>query len=215
MVIYLTVPPKRDDWPALFRAGIGVMLTPRSGIRSELAAEAPCWAADNGCYALGERFDLAGYLAWLAAMAPLADRCLFAPAPDVVGDAEATLARSLPVLPEIRRLGFKAALVAQDGLERLPVPWDAFDCLFVGGTDPWKFSERAYGLVAATIARGKWTHQGRVNGFPRLAAAAVAGIGSADGTSLAFNPRRYVPEIAGWVDRLNRQPPLPMGAGDG
>ena len=42
-----------------------------------------------------------------------------------VGDAAATLTRSAPMLPRIRALGYPAALVAQDGLEHLAVPWDA------------------------------------------------------------------------------------------
>jgi hypothetical protein len=109
------------------------------------------------------------------------------------------------VLPELRRRGYRAALVAQDGLEQLPVPWDAFDALFVGGTTAWKLSEAAYGLAAEARRRGKCTHLGRVNAWPRLRMAAVSGYDSADGTTLGFNPGRYIPEIRGWLDTLAAQ----------
>lgn len=184
---------------------MGVMLTPKSGVRLAMADAFPAWAADNGCFAAGDRFDLTRYLSWLDAMQPAAPSCLFATAPDVVGDAHATLARSLPVLPELRWRGYQAALVAQDGLEQLPVPWDTFDVLFVGGTTEWKLSESAYALAAEARRRGKWTHLGRVNAWPRLRMAAVSGYDSADGTTLGFNPGRYIPEIRGWLDTLRQQ----------
>lgn len=202
---YLTVPPARSWWPAMSEAGLGVMCTPKSGVRLALATIFPAWAADNGCYAAGDRFDLTRYLVWLDAMQPAARSCLFATAPDVVGDAVATLARSLPVLPELRQRGYRAALVAQDGLERLSVPWATFDVLFVGGTTAWKLSEAAYGLVAEARWRGKGTHLGRVNAWPRLRMAAVSGYDSADGTTLGYNPGRYIPEIRGWLDTLRQQ----------
>jgi hypothetical protein len=51
------------------------------------------------------------YLAWLSARAAHAGRCAFAAAPDVVGDAAATLSRSTPMLERIHRLGYPVALV--------------------------------------------------------------------------------------------------------
>jgi hypothetical protein len=183
------------------------MLTPMMGNR---LPDGRTWCADTGCFAQPERFDLGRYLDWLAAYAAAIDRCLFATAPDVVGDAAATLARSAPVLPLIREIGYPAALVAQDGLESLAVPWDAFDCLFVGGTTGWKLSEVAYALVAEARRRGKWTHMGRVNSLRRLRAAMVGGYDSADGTFLAFGPDVNLPRVTAWLDALRRQPALPM-----
>ncbi len=166
------------------------------------------WAADTGMFAAPEKFDPDRYLAWLDARRHAADRCLFATAPDVVGDAVATLEIAAPFLPRIRALGFKAALVAQDGLEALPVPWDAFDVLFVGGTTAWKLSEAAYALVAEANRRGKWTHQGRCNSWRRLRAAQAAGYDSADGTYLAFGPDTNTPKLQRWLDRIAAQAPL-------
>lgn len=182
------------------RPDLGVMLTPMMGNRPKLANVT--WGADNGCFATPEKYTDEMYRAFLVRYQAHRDRCLFATAPDVVGDAAATLARSLDALPWIRALGYRAALVAQDGLEDLSVPWDAFDVLFVGGTTDWKLSEAAYALAAEADARGKWTHQGRVNSWRRLKAAAVSGFDSADGTFLAFGPDRNLPRLLGWLDTL-------------
>lgn len=58
-------------------------------------------------------------------------------------------------LPRIRALGFPAAIVAQNGLEYLDVPWDTFDVLFIGGNDAWKFSRAATELVQSAKEHGK------------------------------------------------------------
>jgi hypothetical protein len=145
------------------------------------------WAVDNGRFSRPEQYIDAGYLAWLRTL-PYQDRCLFATAPDVVGDAAATLELSLPMLPRIRALGLPAAFVGQDGLTIDTTPWDAFDALFIGGTTEWKLSEVAYQLAAEAKRRGKWTHMGRVNSWRRFRAAAAAGYDSADGTYLRFDP---------------------------
>lgn len=92
------------------------------------------WCADNGCFGKGYPGDTE-WFSWLKRNAHDARTCLFATAPDVVGDAEATLARSLPWLQPIRSLGYPAALVAQNGAERInDMPWDQFDVLFLGGS---------------------------------------------------------------------------------
>jgi hypothetical protein len=168
------------------------------------------WAADTGCYADPTAYDDDHLLAWPERRLPWRDRCLFATAPDRVGDPVATLALALPVLPWIRALGLPAALVAQDGSERMPIPWDKFDTFFVRGTTRWKLSEAAYVFAVEAAARGKWTHMGRVNSSARLAAAAVVGCQSADGTTIAFNPGRYEPEILRWLDRLDLQATFPL-----
>ena len=208
-MLYLSVPPDASRWRSMAEAGIGVMMTPKSGMSLGRTLAYPRWGADNDCFSPKRIFSLDRYLAWLDHMAPARDHCLFATAPDVVGDAAATLARSLPVLPELRQRGYRAALVAQDGLEALPVPWDEFDALFIGGTTAWKLSEAAYGLAREAQTRGKWTHQGRCNSWRRLRAAAVSGIDSADGTMLAFGPDKRLPQLIGWLATLERQPALP------
>jgi hypothetical protein len=156
------------------------------------------WCADNGCFGSGYPGD-AKWLAWLEKHAGDAGTCLFATAPDVVGDAAATLARSAPFLPAIRALGYPAALVAQDGLEDLDVPWDDFDVLFIGGTTAWKLGPAALGLIQQAKRRGKWVHMGRVNSEKRYRIAHAAGCDSVDGTFLTFGPDVLLPELLSWA----------------
>lgn len=190
----------------LVRKGIGFMYTPQIGNRVNLTGVP--WAADTGCFSTaGSRaFDLDAYFAWLEKMAPYRDTCLFATAPDVVGDAAATWERSKDVLPRIRWAGYPAALVAQDGLEHLSVEWDAFDCLFVGGTTAWKLSEAVVVIVAEAKRRGKWVHIGRVNSLRRLRACQLMGADSADGTFVKFGPDQNIPKVLGWFAEMERQP---------
>lgn len=158
------------------------------------------WAADNGCFSVNYVGDDA-WLSWLRKHAPHADRCLFATAPDVVGDAEATLVRSAPHLPAIRALGYSAALVAQDGLEDLAVPWGTFDALFIGGSTEWKLSPPAAQLVGEAKARGKHVHMGRVNSHRRWSYAEHIGCDSVDGTYIAFGPDVNLPNVLSWASQ--------------
>ena len=97
-------------------AGVGLLVTPATGYERQVGAF-PFWAADNGCFAQGATFDLGAFLAWLDQLAPHRAACLFAVAPDVVGDMLRTWARSVDALPAIRAAGYPAALVAQNGLD--------------------------------------------------------------------------------------------------
>lgn len=167
------------------------------------------WAADTGCFAHPEKHDDAAYLRWLGARE--VTRCLFATAPDVVGDAPATLSRSLPMLARIRRAHYPAALVAQDGLLAAATPWDAFDALFIGGTTAWKLGEAAADLIRAAKAHGKWVHVGRVNSEERVMHFRRMGAGlvdSVDGTYVAFGPNRNAPRVASWMRRAAMQTTL-------
>jgi hypothetical protein len=159
--------------------------------------------ADNGCFGKGYPGDHA-WLAWLDTLPT--DRVTFAVAPDVVGDAAATLTRSAPFLPAIRGKGLPAALVAQDGLEHQPVPWDDFDALFIGGTTTWKLGPAARTLVGEAKARGKWVHMGRVNSERRYTYAAWIGCDSADGTFLTFGPDVNLPRLQSWLRTLDQLP---------
>lgn len=198
-MIYLSSPVKESELPTMQEAGFGLMLTPTHGDRRRVLSGGMTWAADNGCYSQSSKFVPSDYLAWLELMRPVQASCLFATAPDVVGDARATWERSRGILPVIRSMGYRAALVAQDGLEGMTVEWDSFDTLFVGGTTEWKLSEAAYSLVRQARIRGKHTHMGRVNSRLRFMAALVGGYDSADGTTIAYNPGRYIPEVKRWI----------------
>lgn len=174
---------------------LGFIATPAQGNRRPSGVT---WCADNGCYGKGYPGDEA-WFAWLTAQVEDATTCAFATAPDVVGDAEVTLARSEPWLPQIRALGYPAALVAQDGLEAVTAPWDSFDVLFIGGTTAWKLGPDARALIAEAKLRGKPVHMGRVNSRRRYRYAQAIGCDSADGTFLTYGPDKLLPELLAWT----------------
>lgn len=186
---------------------LGFINTPAQGNKMPHGVR---WCADNGC-GPGKRGTGGGYpgdvafLRWLAELQPFAPLCHFAVAPDVVGDSAATLKRSAPFLPVIRALGYPAALAAQDGLENLPVPWDEFDVLFLGGSTAWKLSTAARDLTAEAHGHGKPVHMGRVNSLRRLRYAHHIGCDSADGTYLIFGPDENLPKLLGWLRDVNYQ----------
>jgi hypothetical protein len=208
--MYLTgVERAETRWAAAAGYALGVMAQPGTAVHLR-AGEYPAWAADNGCYSRGDRFRVDAYLAWLAGLG-YRETCLFATAPDVVADARATWERARYVLPVLRALGYRAALVAQDGVEAMRLDWATFDVLFIGGTTAWKLSETAYALIGEAKERGKWVHVGRVNSLRRLRAASFAGADSADGTFLKVAPDINMPRMLRWLDVLQRQPHLAEG----
>jgi hypothetical protein len=181
------------------------MMTPMMG---NLLPPAIPWAADTGCFSAPDKFDPLAYMAYLARYRSESGRCLFVTMPDVVGDAKATLAKIRQWPEVIRALGFRPALVAQDGLESLPVPWQAFDVLFIGGTTAWKLGDHATTLIREAKARGKWVHVGRVNSLRRLRHSQWQGADSADGTFLAFGPDINHERLSKWLTCLRVQPAL-------
>jgi hypothetical protein len=184
-----------------------MMLTPNMGNR---VPEDRVWAADTGCFSPSgaSSYTWEKYRSWLLRWQNEQGRCLFATAPDVVGNARATMNAALPILPLIRELGYRAALVAQDGLEDEVVPWDALDCLFVGGTTRWKLSETAHELMQEARGRGKWVHAGRVNSLRRLRQMELSGAHSADGTYVAFGGDKNARKVEGWMRQIQQQLPL-------
>ena len=194
---YFANPSSQSIRDAMSAGLLDCIVTPHAGSKVPVGTRV---CADNGCYGKNYVGD-EKWLAWLAAQ----DRhtVAFATAPDVVGDAAATLERSAPWLPRIRALGIPAALVAQDGLEDLVVPWDSFDVLFIGGSTEWKLGAAARSIVAEAKARGKGVHMGRVNSRKRLIYADTIGCDSADGTYLVFGPDKNLPKLLGWLRELH------------
>lgn len=187
------------------RPGFGFMISPNMGNRLDKPA---LWAAENGCFSAGARFRVDTFYRFLDHMAPVRSSCLFALAPDVLADARATWERSAPVLPVLRKLGYRSGLVAQDGIEYDPLDWAAFDALFIGGSTAWKLSPAAAGIAAAARAHGKHVHMGRVNSLRRLRYAYDIGCDSVDGTFLAFAPDINLPRVQRWLDDITRSPSL-------
>lgn len=193
---------------AAMQAGtIAYIDTPAQGNKRP---EGVTWCADNGAFS--DRFNEPKWWAFLEANAYAAETCLFAVAPDVVGDAAATIKRSAPWLPKIRALGYPVAFVAQDGLgihwngtlhagdlNGPIVRWDSFDVLFIGGTTDWKLGAPARALVVEAKRRGKWVHMGRVNSERRFEYARAIGCDSVDGTYLTFGPNENLPTLLAWT----------------
>ena len=216
---------------------VGLLATPAT-YHAKQTLRYPAWALDNGCFAssqAGIPFDFATWTRWLASWPPpsgvrFGNRgtvresrlmtpdtgpmpvlgCLFAVAPDIVGDARATWSQSAPWFELIRRLGFPAALAGQNGLEDDPRPWDEpdrWDCLFVGGDDEWKDGPWARECARHARLLGKWVHVGRVNTRSRMMAWADLA-DSMDGTMFRW-PQASAKKLRRWLDEL-AQPSLEL-----
>jgi hypothetical protein len=199
---------------------VGVLLQPESHLEDQLHLF-DAFGVDNGGYALtknGGRWDdptLEAFFGWVdtlprtARFVAIPDMLLWVETGELdktgepvripVGDAAATLELFALYSGRVRAMGFKVALVAQDGLENLEVPWDELDAVFVGGSDEWKLGPAAAAICAEAKARGKHVHIGKVNSAKRYRYALEAmGADTADGTFLAFgadaNVRRLLSE---------------------
>jgi hypothetical protein len=182
------------------RNDLGAILTPKQGNKIPNGVH---WCADNGVFGKGFPGE-DKWFEWLSALPYDKRLCEFAVAPDVVGDASATIARSTPWMHKIRALGLPVAFVAQDGQESLPVPWAEFDVLFIGGTTGWKLSVHAQRLALQAVRHLKRVHMGRVNSHRRLITASLSHYcHTADGTYLAFGPDVNLPKVEAWLDDLN------------
>lgn len=197
--------PCGPDVVAAIQAGrLGYIDTPAQGNKRP---DGVTWVADNGCFS--DRWDEGKWWRFLVENAHRADSCAFAVAPDVVADADATLARSLPWMPRIKALGYPVAFVAQDGLTIESTPWDDLDVLFIGGSTAWKLGPQARELAGEAKRRGKGVHCGRVNSGRRLRYAAAPhpfglGADSVDGTFLTFAPEANLPRLNRWFRDLEQ-----------
>jgi len=191
-VLYFANPCTADVVADMKAGRLAYIDTPKQGNRRPAGVT---WIADNGCFS--DAWDADTWWRWLTRQDP-AD-CVFAVAPDVVGDAAATARRAAPWLPRIRAAGFPVAYVAQDGLSVGTCPWGRIDALFVGGTTGWKLGPEAAALVAAAKHLGIWVHMGRVNSQRRYNYARSIGCDSVDGTCLTRGPDVNRPRVLSWV----------------
>jgi hypothetical protein len=212
----------------------GAVITPAQGMYEGL--EGVELVIDNGKFGQGYPGDVE-FLAFMAQF-PAPGQVRFAVAPDVVGDAAATLRLSAPFLPVIRALGYKVALAAQNGLVPEMVPWGAFDVLFLGGVSEclpcnfvkppreftwkvcpkcgrqlqeWKTSSTACALVEAAAEHGIESHMGRVNGPNRHAIADAMGCTTGDGTRLARGPDKNLPYVRSMIRKVTTQEVFAFG----
>lgn len=188
---------------------LGQLLTPDNG-NDPKGMVAP-WAADNAAFV---GFNEARFLRMLDRIQPYVPAArqegtgpMWVVAPDVVFNAQATLDLFDVWQPRLAARGFPVALVAQNGIERLTVPWDRLDCLFLGATTPWKLSDVFRALTHEAKARGKLVHMGRVNSHRRLRIAYAWGCDSVDGTGYSMFPDTHLPAALNYLKRLHRTPP--------
>lgn len=203
-LLYLTATSAKNVLPHIDAGTLGFLNTPATNLRIR---EGWTWAADNGCYGKNYVGDRA-WFDWLLRVRESPGTCLFATAPDVVGDFGATLERARPWLGRIRTAGLPAALVAQDGATSRTIPWSDCDAVFIGGTTGWKLGSEAEGIVVEGVRRGVHVHVGRVNSWRRFSRFAALGADSADGNYIAFGPERNLPRVLGWIARAHAQPSL-------
>lgn len=133
---------------------IGQLLTPLTRYRRW----SDTWAIDNGAFS---EFNEDAFLALLEREKTQKADCLFVAVPDVVGSARRTLEVFHIYKPKL--VGWSLALVLQDGIEDLDIPWHALAAVFVGGSTEFKRSAAAMHCVKAAKILGKWVHVGRVN----------------------------------------------------
>lgn len=155
----------------------GQLLTPLTRYRN---AKKKC-AIDNGAFS---GFNRDAFLSLLAREEENKELCLFVTVPDIVGSARRTL--------EIWRYRHRIiqhwplALVMQDGMEDMDIPWDELAAVFIGGCDPWKDSKAAVDIVKTAKTLRKHSHVGRVNTLKRYKLYAEAGADTCDGSGVAM-----------------------------
>lgn len=162
------------------------------------------FAIDNGAFS---RWNDKAFANLLDRNKEHRDKCLFVCVPDVVGDARRTL--------EIFNWRFNlvssfwpAALVAQDGLEELDIPWDKFQCLFIGGSTVWKDSQAVEPLIKTAQILGKHVHVGRVNTYKRYRRFSILGCDTCDGSGVSQYDHMMENIVKGLESENNREPLL-------
>lgn len=119
------------------------------------------YGLDNGCFS--------GVIPkeWDAVLREAEEhRPIFVCVPDVVGSARRTM--DLFNYFERKTNGLPRALVLQDGIADVEIPWAKIEAVFVGGTDAFKIAPEAIQAARCAKMLGKWVHVGRVNECRRL-----------------------------------------------
>jgi hypothetical protein len=93
-------------------------------------------------------------------------RPIFVTLPDILCDARRTL--ELFEHFKLRTNEFPRALVLQNGIEHIDIPWDDLAAVFIGGDDRFKYSPEAMRAAKTAKLLGKWVHVGRVNSAARV-----------------------------------------------
>lgn len=176
---------------------LGLMLTPNNGYR----LQTPFYrhiAVDNGAFGHPDFSESR----WWRYVLTLPRTALFVVAPDVPFDAAGSIERGLRWVPWLRREGFRAAIAAQNGAEKLGIMDCDFDVLFIGGDDTYKTSNEARRLTFRAHQLGRTVHVGRVNTRKRYRGVVEIGADSCDGTMLRY-ARAHLSTLSAWHESLN------------
>lgn len=198
---------------------LGVMVTPKTQQYRTHLKDYQFFGVDNGAFT--GKFNEKGFYKLLDNIREQGDagKALFAAAPDVVGDWQATLKASEPHLDRIRDAGFPVAIVLQNGATVETVPWDRIDALFVGGNDRFKLGVKEDGktldldgelapIIKEAKKRDVPIHFGRVNSAKRLELTHYGfGGQSADGTFIKFGkPDQQTDKVMSWLKPWGKFP---------
>ncbi len=187
MQVYATHTGTKRNLNAMQSSGWRILLTPDTLARNGNCV--PNWpdgrpvpyALDNGawgCFQRGVPFDDVRFLRCVENVGEGADWIVL---PDIVGEGDQSLARSISWLP---RLPGRVLLPVQNGMTVAQVaPYIGGRVgIFVGGDTEWKLRTLP---DWGRLARDKcaWLHVGRVNTIRRIAMTSSVGAHSVDGTS--------------------------------
>lgn len=175
---------------------VGRLLTPDSSFR-KCHIWHPYTALDNLAYV---NWNPGAFKNLLFQHAKYAEETKWVCAPDVVGDAKATLIRFEEWYPILTHLKYPIAYVLQDGQEEDSIPWDRITALFLGGTTEFKLSKEAYSLTEEGKRRKKLIHIGRVNSIKRIEYFLPI-MDSFDGLSFSFYSLARLPPVLTLLER--------------
>lgn len=158
MKILLDCSPKKiRDYSVRYDYDFWQLRTPLT--RNKIA-DCP-YALDNGCYT---QFD---YGTWLRMVDEAQTvKPLFITLPDIIGDARRTLELFNHFMNDTGCA--PRALVLQDGIGNVDIPWRWISAVFVGGSDSFKISQEAIAACKTAKMLDKWVHVGRVNTPKRI-----------------------------------------------
>lgn len=167
------------------------------------------FACDNGAYG---GLNLPAFRRMLARAEAHQHRCLFVSVPDIVGNARRTMElwKARFEFTGGEHSGWRLALVAQDGLEDMDIPWNNLDALFIGGTGEdgksgWKDSQSAQDIVRTAVALQVHTHIGRVNSASRYERFADLGAHTCDGSGVSRGLGKHLARITGGINSGQRE----------
>jgi hypothetical protein len=195
------VAQRATEYPQLVR---GQLITPR---QRYTCGEGE-FAIDNSAYS---EFDAKSFKSLLRREKPHRERCLWVAVPDVVGNGRRTLEVFDLLSPGL--MFWPLAFVAQDGIEDLQIPWEHFECLFIGGSTDWKMSQTVVDLLKTARILEKATHVGRISTPDRYRR--FAGLAdTCDGSALARYSENRFSAFARAVMHADKMPLFDQHDGD-